>query len=316
MKPPSSLLLCAIAWSIAATGCYETPEFTSDSLVDRPRILAVVADPPEVTPSTSVGLRVLVAGAGDVSVQWRACSTFSSFNASGAQYGENTGDRGCAANSMALGSGSLVQVPREIIAVLLADDRLVTAALGGVQLPAGTLEQVRNSVGVAFSLEAEVNADGKRLRALKRVVVSYNPQPGTNPPPPAFRIGERAVRARDVESFLCTPDEPEPVRVEPGQEVELAPLFDGPEEPWLETYNVLDGRGMLGERREQGFYSWYASRGQLDDGTTQAPDRTNRWRAPASAGCAQLWLVVRDGHAGESACGVSVSVGDVDNCGP
>ena len=307
------------AWlllSLAAAGCYETPQFSPASLVDRPRILAVVAEPPEVTPGAPSTLSVLLAGADNMSVKWRACSTFSSFGA-GSQYGENTGDRGCGAAALELGEGRAVQLPAAVTAALFGNDELVRAALGS-QLPEGVLDQVRRSVGVAFSVEADVLVDGKRLRALKRVLVSENPEPARNPPPAAFNFGPRAVHQLASGSFTCVPDDVQPLRVQPGQKVVLSPLYDGADtqadEPWVEEAKLLDARGVPRERTEQAFYSWFASKGSLEEGMTEAPERDNRWTAPTESGCVDLWLVLRDGNGGESACGVPVNVGDVDNC--
>lgn len=307
--------MCLLA-SCAASACYETPEFSPASLVDRPRILAVVADPPEVLPVGNTNLSVLVAGAEDVSAHWLLCSTFSSF-ASGTQYGENVGDRGCASAGTPIGEGLQLQLTAADLVQMFQSDEQVREALGS-QLPDAIVDKVRQSVGVAFSVEADVLADGKRLRALKRVLVSLNTAPAHNPPPPAFSVDDHAVRQVASASFACVPDDPVALRVAPDQQVQLTPLYDGSDsgadEPWLEDYMVLDARGMLSRRREQAFYSWFVSKGSVDHGMTQAPERDNVWRAPATQGCATLWLVVRDGHGGESACGIPVSVGDVDNC--
>ena len=316
--PPRHTELVWILCAGLCAGCLDTPSFSAASLVDRPRILAVVADPPEIAPGADASLHVLVAGAQDYSVTWRACSTFSSF-ASGSQYGENVGDRGCANAAFELGEGERVTLPTADSAALFYNDKLANAALGS-DLGPEALAQIRRSVGLAFSVEADVLADGKRLRAIKRVLVSVNPKPARNPPPPAFSMAARAVRLQASDSFRCLPDGPGALRVQPGQHVRLTPLYEGSDagedEPWLETYTVLDGRGVLSTRREQAFYSWFASRGSIDHGKTEAPDRDSAWRAPAEPGCAELWLVVRDGHGGESACGVSVAVGDVEDCAP
>ena len=113
--------------------------------------------------------------------------------------------------------------------------------------------------------------------------------------------------------YRCEPDAGV-LSAKPGQTIALNPVFDGDVEPWLEDYRVLDARGILGDRKEQAFYSWFASAGEIDHGTTNAPDRSNSWRAPDKAGCAQLWLVVRDGHGGQNACTASVAVGSDTAC--
>jgi hypothetical protein len=295
----------------AAVGCFDLPEFAQESMIDRPRILAVVADPPEISPtrSDSTTLSILVAGAEEVSdVRWTACGMPSSFG-TGNQFGENDGDRGCGESSILLGAGERVAVPLEQARAFLSSDALARAALGA-QLPAAVLEQIRTTIGIAATVQVEIKADNKRLRALKRVLVREHEQPGTNPPPPSFRFGETIVRSLGAEApYRCAPDEGE-LHADPGETVALSPIFDGDEEPWLEDYNVMDARGMIDTRKEQAFYSWFTDKGSLDDGMTRAPNRNNSWRAPDKKGCARLWLVVRDGHAGATACIADVAVGD------
>lgn len=308
---PALMLWLALA---SCPACFNLPDFASASLVDRPRILAVIADPPEVTVGKLTRLSILVAGAEQVSqVSWRACSLASQFVAS-TQYGENTDDRGCPEDEALIGMGpSVVWDP----SALFRDDSAGLAALGG-SLPPGVVEAIRAEVGIAFTVQAEVVADGKRLRALKRVLVSQNERAGTNPPPPQFHFGRRALRgAGDVAPYRCEPDSGSLVAMR-GEQVRLDPVVDGVSagaaEPWLEEYSVLDARGMLSRRTEQAFYSWFSSKGSIEHATTEAPDRSSSWQAPDEPGCVQLWLVVRDGHAGESACGFDVAVGDADAC--
>jgi hypothetical protein len=301
---------------LAAVGCFDLPDFAQASTIDRPRILAVVAEPPELSPTRSdaTTLSILVAGAERVSdVRWSACGMPSTF-ATGNQYGENDGDRGCGDRALALGEGERVSVPIEQARAFLMSDELARAALGA-QLPAAALEQIRTTVGIAATLQVELTADNKRLRAVKRVLVREHDEPGSNPPPPSFQFGDLILRSQGEQPpYRCEPDDGE-LRVEPGETVQLAPLLDGEVEPWLEDYNVMDARGFVAARKEQAFYSWFTDAGQLDDGMTRAPDRSNSWRAPQQPGCAQIWLVVRDGHAGATACIARVSVGD-EACDP
>jgi hypothetical protein len=301
-------------------GCISLPEFAPPSLVDRPRMLAVVADPPEISADTTfITLRTLVAGAEQVSARWLFCAKFTPFAAT-TQYGENVGDRGCAEDAQVLGEGLQIVAPAIAAEQQFQNDDSVRDALG-TNISGSMLDQIRSQVGVAFSVEVEAQADGKRLRALKRVLISQRPSSHRNPPPPHWKLGEREIiGSDDPAAFSCdVADGGGPLWVEPGQQLALQPLFDGSDaadgrEPWLESYKVLDARGVLSDREERAFYSWFARAGELDHGTTQAPDRTNQWQAPAEAGCTELWLVVRDGHGGESACGVPVAVGDADGC--
>jgi hypothetical protein len=74
---------------------------------------------------------------------------------------------------------------------------------------------------------------------------------------------------------------------------------------------VIDMRGELHARDEIAFYSWFATGGELREGVTKSPLRNEIWRTPRASGCHTLWVVVRDGHGGASACGVAVTVGDL-----
>jgi hypothetical protein len=308
-------LMAAGAGCLAA--CFNLPDFPSSSLVDKPRILAVIADPPEVTPANGTTLSILVGGnkRSISQVRWTVCGMPSSMLGMGNQFGENTGDRSCSGNAIELGQGERVSVPSEVVAAALTNDDLLRAALGtNANLPVAALDEIRKNVGFAATVDVELMVDGKSLGALKRVLVSQNEHPGSNPPPPTFRFGDVVVRSLgEAPPYRCAPDEGV-LSAKPGQTIALDPVFDGDVEPWLEDYRVLDARGMLGDRKEQAFYSWFASAGEVDHGMTNAPDRSNSWRAPDKAACAQLWLVVRDGHGGQNACTASVAVGSDTAC--
>jgi len=303
---------------LAAVSCFDLPEFAESSFIDRPRILAVVADPPELSPSStaSVTLSLLVAGADEVSdVRWTACGMpgGGGFGGMGNMFGENEGDSGCGSGAIPLGEGERVSVSLDVARALLMSDDLAQAALGS-ELSAAALAQIRTSVGIAATIEVTLLADGKRLRALKRVLLRESAAPGSNPPPPTFRFGETILRSEgEGPPYRC---EPEQGGLQAGlrESVALVPVFDGDREPWLETFMVLDARGMLAERSEQAFYSWFTDAGNLNDGSTRAPSRANVWRAPNTPGCAQIWLVVRDGHAGATACIARVAVGASGSC--
>jgi hypothetical protein len=295
--------------AVACAGCFDLPDFASDSLIDRPRILAVIADPPEVTPGASVSLSLLPAGGALESLDWKVCGSFTSF-AMGGQYGENTGDQGCGGTSMTIGSGQGATFSSDVTQLLFSNDDVIRQALGS-QLPEQLLNEIRTSVGVALTLEADAAIGGKHLRALKRVLLSERATPNHNPPPPVFALGELTIEtAAPPSDFRCRPQLGGVAHVDPGTRVSLAPLLSNGSEDWLEMYQVLDARGMIGERLEQPSYSWFVSAGSLDHGDTREPDRSNTWQLPSSPGCEHLWLVVRDGHGGASACELAVEVGD------
>jgi hypothetical protein len=299
------------ALALACGACVELPDFERRSEVTGPRVLALVAEPPEARPGQDVALSLLLVEAQDFTVRWRACAGFDGFG--GAQY-ETEPDEGCGGGTaLPLGEGATATLSGAVSQALWENLALAEVILGNA-LPRGTIERVRTSVGLPFLVEADVMADGRRIRAVKRVLISERSDPHVNPPPPRFALGELAISAVPGEPFACAAEGGERPVLAPGEQLELVPEVggDGEQEPWLERYSVLDLRGELTERDEVAFYSWFSTGGRLSEEITKSPLRNELWRTPASAGCHRLWLVVRDGHGGTSACGVDVTVGDAD----
>lgn len=302
------LLSCA---SLLAA-CADVPDFPDPSLVDRPRVLAIVADPPEVHPGQDALISLLFAGAESYTVQWRACGAFDSFG--GSQYGDGEADEGCGGSlAIDLGQGDTAVLPGALTQRFF-DDLELAAMVLGTALPEGTIERIRSSVGLPFLVEASIDTGGKQIRAVKRVLISERAQPHQNPPPPHFRVGGIEVTAVPNAAFICEPRDGDTLSVRADAEVELAPVVDGEIEPWVEPYQVIDLRGQLRDREETAFYSWFSTAGALQEGTTKSPLRNEIWHTPSAPGCYPLWLVVRDGHGGTSACGVDVAIGGAD-CG-
>lgn len=329
----AALALCGLA--LAASACLNLPDFEDASIIRGPRVVAVFAEPPEINPGQSLELSLMLAGTdpdSEIEVRWSACGSFDGFGGGGGQFGETQADEGCGgALSFDLGEGMTATLPGALTSGLF-DNLEVIAMTLGTALPPGVVDQIRKSVGIAFLVEARIRIDGKLVRATKRVLISEREAPHTNPPPPRFMFGVpdgAAIVTEPNDPRRCVREDGEPVVVRPGARVELAPLtspvvddgdgLDGTplepdagtpadEETWLETYNILNSRGEVRERKETAFYSWYATGGDLSSGTTKSPLRNNLWTAPRAAGEHTLWLIVRDGHGGTSACELAVTV--------
>jgi hypothetical protein len=86
------------------------------------------------------------------------------------------------------------------------------------------------------------------------------------------------------------------------------PDSDEGEVDWRERYEVIDLTGRFLTLSEQPYYAWYSNAGRLDQEQTTEPADEELWRAPSVPGRHALWLVVRDGHAGSSACRIDVAV--------
>ena len=285
-------------------GCIELDEFPSESLVTGPRVLAVVVDPPEVTPGASFSVSTLVVGAEDVEIEYRICGAFDG-PFGGAQFGDRE-EEDCSAHALLRGAGPTWTVPAEALQLVWDNANLWETVLGGT-LSTETVDAIRTSVGVPLQIEISIRADTKRLRAVKRVLLSESATPNTNPPPPAFDFGDHAVTADPDAAWSCSAAEP--LTAKPGKQVELAPAVTDRAEAWVEPYRVINSRGEVEERTERAFYAWFATGGRFESHSTRAPLRNQIWIAPQKAGEYRLWLVVRDGHGGTSACGVDVQVG-------
>lgn len=279
--------------------CIELPDFPPSWLVQRPRVLAVIAEPPEFSPGQDVKLSVMVSSDEVELVQWRLCPGF--YVDAPMQYDEGLDDQGCAGSlSWSLPAGPTTTLPGSLVeAALNLDEVDVPQAVLGVQLSPERLRQVIDEVGFPLQVEVRVEVGGQTLTALKRVLVSRRPQRNSNPPPPHLRLGEVEIVHR--EGFACATQDGEPAVLPAGEQVEVVPIFAGFEEPWTEAFYVLDAKGQVAEREEVPFYSYFSNAGRLGRRTTRAPLRNNLFRVP-ELGCARIWVVQQDGHAGASAC--------------
>jgi hypothetical protein len=316
-RPPYRLSALSVAASALLAACIELPDFPDGNVVVEPRPLAIVADPPEARPGEAVQLSLMLSHPIDTTgVRWRVCGEYFSFGG-GNQYGDGESGEGCGADDPSFASGERAELPGLLSAALFANLDLAREVLGST-LPEGTIDLVRTRVGLPVLVEARLEHEGRTLRATKRVLVSERTDGNDNPPAPRFTLGGELVIAVDdpAQPFTCAAASGRALIVEANSDVELEPNIEGDrkdedgerEEPWLERYQIIDARGDLQNREETAFYSWYVSAGEIDPGTTKSPDRTATWRTPKEEGAHRLWLIVRDGHGGTSACVTEVGV--------
>lgn len=291
----------ALSALLSVCGCIDALD--QKELVRSPRILEIVAEPPEIGPGQSSRLRVYVGGATGVTRQtWFWCvNNDTSVAGFGAADPDNSCFRDAGRTRVPLGSAptAVFAVPAQLI-----DLDALTARFGS-QLPPGFLETYVRDIGVAVGIGVTVDVDGRTLDGFKRVVVSLNPRPNRNPPPPRLRLNQAWTSLRGHTGDDCVPESGEGIRVMRGAAVNLSP---DPDESWFEPYRVLMSNGVYTDRQERAFYSWYATGGSLSDGLTQSPLRDTAWRAPSTPGPQSLWLFVRDGRGGVSGCRVPVTV--------
>lgn len=294
-------------WLVAAltaaslAGC--TNDFEPPSRVSGPRLLAVTVEPPEALPGEDVAFRPLIASPGGAPLTLALSVDLSTA-------------------TLAAGAGQAIGTPAEPTALAWDGE---TAVLDGAETarameallaqvgdaPPGTPEHVvrlvYEQVGLPLTVQLELrDAEGAVvLEGFKRFFLSPHAERTTNPPPPRFAIGGRWVRASPDDPLSCAPESQMP-EVSAGEAVALAP--EPSEEEWLETYPALDLEGELIENRESAFYSWFSTAGDFTAAVTRPPARDVEWTAPDEPGEYPLWLVVRDGHLGTSACRATVRV--------
>jgi hypothetical protein len=155
--------------------------------------------------------------------------------------------------------------------------------------------------GVAVWLDLVVTGGGRELHSLKSVVFSpVNPPgraPNTNPTLDGVRTGAGVLATPDL-AFTAG----EAVRLQPtwpptAHDLIVLPTFSGGtvamEEQFSLTY--LADAGSFDP-----FQTTEAQSGGLLGASTQPPDLSSTWTAPASGGpaAARLWFVVTDGRGG------------------
>lgn len=300
------------ALGLLGLGCIESLD--REDLVAGPRVLAVLVDRPEVNPGQTVTARVFLAGhRGTARYRWTWCfsNAGARFQSPVSDFGGNTPEQGCFDRdggplfNLGTGEAGVLPIPPDLITNALA--ALERGAAQGTGIPASLLTVLARDIGLVVGLGVTVEVDGRTIQAYKRVVVSSNPVPNTNPPPPRVEIAGRWVRGTAEEPTRCTPEDAAgPLRLRRGSEAALVP--DPNEAPWLETYQVLTATGQLERREEQGYYHWYITGGTLARQGTRSPIRDNVWRLPAEPGTHALWVFVRDGHGGTSGCRVDAVV--------
>ncbi|MCS6797138.1 MAG: hypothetical protein NZ898_01185 [Myxococcota bacterium] len=312
-----------LAALLSLSAC-ESPQLRRRSIIDTDRVLAVRVEPPEVAPGQGARAKVLFVRADGRTVvdwateglrlRWRACVRAEQVpGLSGIQYAPESPSEGCDAVPDALRADLDVHegeavVSGELTARAHAAIEWLGAALGDA-LPREVLRAIAQDVGVPLVLDVAIeDEEGRRVAlAFKRMMVSPRVPRGTNPPPPRLAFDGRWLSARRGDPHLCTPEDgSEPVRVESGTEVIVAP--EPGEEAWLEMFPVVDVAGRIVTGRENAYYSFFSTAGRFEAELTRAPAREERWTAPAEPGPRPLYVVVRDGHGGTSWCRIDVEV--------
>jgi hypothetical protein len=339
-------LLTSFLIAVALGGCIET-DFDAPEIINRWRVIAVVAEPPTVGIDRQMTLTPYVLDPDGNRVtpedgfvfDWVACVRPERIGAlSGDMYSDSVPSRACGpgipslALDVAPDGTATVDVSGEAVRSLLDPENLDrAAALLGV--PVEILDRIFREVGVIIFVQLFVcsRSDGGRTctgadelhhRAYKRVIVRNVDADGlaTNPWEPRFGVRLRDAPLEDNqwitarttdEPFVCVPESGEPIVLPADTEVILdpedVPLEPGPD-TWIESYTVVSLTGELFEQNETAYYTFYSTGGSFSEGVTRAPDDEEIWTTPEEPGTYPLWLVVRDGHGGMMPCQIDVTV--------
>ncbi|MDP3275517.1 MAG: hypothetical protein Q8Q09_10005 [Deltaproteobacteria bacterium] len=296
---------------LASTQC--SPPFEQPALVISPRVIALIASRPTVAPGDSVTMTAALGDAMGVSTQgtlrWSLCARpevsssglpLSSFGAFEPDIGCNTRGTVQVAQSVTAERATFT-IPPEI----LQDEPVLLAAFGD-QVSAETRRALAQSAGITLIASLTWTVNSQEFIAFKRVLVHPTEQ-NTNPPTPWVTLGGRAFRSIAREGVQrCEPtDGNGPHVVAPMTHVVITPDTD---EAWVEPFERIDASGQRVTEYEAAFRNWFSTAGAWDFGRARAPDLAPTWVAPRTPGTSTLWLVLRDGHGGTSACIFTVLV--------
>ena len=319
----SRRLAASTALLLAFAAC--DSDFESRTEVSRPRVLAIVAEAPEVAPGVDVAVEAMVVDPEGRTLErrWSMCTTAESAGgfATGPPGGggsEPSPDPGCDESSPFTTMLPTTDTGGTIVPGTCADPTEpwrctsgIVALFSGIgamgSLPPELIEQLIDTVGITLTVNLDVYLDGELAeRAFKRIAITRRADVTTNPPAPRFRIGDQWVSARGVaEPFTCIPEDGVTPVLPALAEVALAPE---PDEDWFETFPIVGLDGSQIEGDESAFYSWFSTGGSFEPELSTAPERDTLWTTPQEAGTRPLWVVVRDGHLGASACRIDVEV--------
>ncbi|MDP2309689.1 MAG: hypothetical protein Q8P18_26955 [Pseudomonadota bacterium] len=276
-----------------ATAC-SSPQFTQQWLIDRTRVLAVRAEPPEPAPGAVVTLSALVVDPdGDPEVAWVACSLpvdcpdyAAVQELAAADTGAMTSDELAAWQADATAAGFLG------FGVGLSPTLLVL----GAGPPDGGPDTGLPDTG--FPDTGSAPRSSELTVVLDAIPAGKGLADVTLGDAEATEIGTKSISVADSETPNQNPtvtslsiDGESEATVSRGEAVSLeATLADGS----AESYADADGETQT----EEPTVSYYVSGGTLVQSIVAADDAEVSWTAPESSGTVRLWAIVRDGRGG------------------
>ena len=287
--------ICAL---VLAQGCViggekypRARDLPPNSLVERPRILGIQADPPEVRPGSTVNFSALIGSppeeSAELGVVWLACPVDDEGNGFGCvtDFGaidlENPDPEALAELGFIGFEPGLPPVyvpPTDLLSGMTAEERREGSyvLVQVTALPLDTIEQPVDEVDF-----------GEILSAYKRLIVSEAETPNHNPGRGALLVDGSLV-----------PAESEVVYVEPEQTYEIGMVLV---EDAIESYQYVTREGEIEDRVEELYVSWYTTSGEMLEEVTLWPTLDASWVAPKEPGTTGTWYaVLRDRRGGMS----------------
>jgi hypothetical protein len=284
------LIILSLSGCIIGNNKYPKPkDLTPSWLVDKPRVLGVRADPPEIAPGELAVMESLVVGLPEdeqPQVVWLACPPAD----------PNTISFGCAADLASVDLDNAT--PEELIdqgfigfEPFWPPTYTATAdALDGVEQGRERTEGLQVMVQIAVipsDAEASADVDFNDVEiAYKRLVVSEAVTPNHNPGIDEFTVDGVPVAAGSI------------TVVDPEQSYDLGLLF---QVTAIEDYTYVNRDGGTEERTEEPYATWYATGGTVVEAFTLLDYIESTWTAPEESGeSGSWWAVVRDRRGGMS----------------
>ncbi len=282
-------LLLVTGCVIGANSSPRPSELEPDWFVDRPRVLAVRADPPEARPGDLVTFSALIPqpGVDPYAVIWLACPPVDdSGSGFGCSIPADLDLEGATPAELAAlgligfepGLPPAYTVPADALEGLSDADRLEGSytLIQVSALPQAYLDPETAPDEIDFN---DVEA------AYKRLVVSDAPTPNQNPEILAFTVDGLRVPNDAV------------LHVDSGQTYELGALIPASS---IESYSFVNSEGVTEERTEEPYLAWFATGGDLLESVTLVPYVEASWVAPAAGETGTVWAVLRDRRGGMS----------------
>ena len=278
------MILALLTACVIGGDKYPRPrDLEADWFVDRLRLLAIAAEPPEVKPGELVSFEALFADPnGELALQvWTVCPP------------DVASDTGCSLDFSALeGEPTAEELAALGVIAIQPPMRPVWTpgpelldGLSADQRAEGVYATVQVAAFPASALEDPDNVDfGVVDVGYKRLVVSDAATPNHNPAIAGFRVDGNLI-----------PDGAT-VELAPGERFVLTAEI-APES--IEDYTYINLGGVAEPRTEDPYALWYASGGALAQSLTLQPTHDVSWTSPDAPGDAGWWwVVVRDRRGG------------------